>query len=315
MGFAKETKMQILKSPLENDCCGLAFLSGLLLSCGEYDLKNKQVSFITDIPKLLDFCNEILLQLYGEKAVLNSEPNLNINKKSIYRITFPQKNLFEMLKDFELINENGILKISEIDEHLIKEKCCKKSFIKGFFIGCATSGINLDKISETSAGYDIEFISHSYKMLLQFSKLLAEFDIFPKIAKRKNHYVLYLKESSMVCDLLALMQAFDSVLALQSELTIRELRNKINRQTNCINANISKTVNSSLRQLEAIDLISNALGLEVLPLDLQEICLLRLANAEESLNELVKLSNSKYSKSTLNNKFNKIIKIAKNLDD
>ncbi|MDD3397487.1 MAG: helix-turn-helix domain-containing protein, partial [Clostridia bacterium] len=62
------------------------------------------------------------------------------------------------------------------------------------------------------------------------------------------------------------------------------------------------------------DLISNVLGLEVLPLDLQEICLLRLANAEESLNELVKLSNSKYSKSTLNNKLNKIIKIAKNLD-
>lgn len=312
MGFAKETKLQILKIPLKNECCGLAFFSGLLLSSGEYDIKNKQVSFITDLPELFDFCNKILMQLYAEKAVFNKEPNFFINKKPSYRITLPNNNLFEMLKDFGLVSENGVLKFSEINERLIENNCCKKSFIKGFFIGSATSGINL---KETNKGYDIEFVSHSNKLLLQFSELLAEFKIFPKITKRKNHYVLYLKESTSVCDLLAFLEAYDSVLALQSELAFKELRNKVNRQTNCINANISKTVNASLKQLEAIDLISSSVGLEVLPQDLQDVCLLRLANKEESLNELVKLSNSKYTKSSLNNKFNKIIKIAKNINN
>lgn len=315
MSFAKDTKLQIIKNPLKNDCCGLAFFSGLLLASGEYDLKSGQVSFVTDIPELFDFCNNILLQLYGEKATLSFEPNLNLNKKVAYRITLPKNNIFEMLKDFGLVNEKGMLKISNIDQHLIKEKCCKKSFIKGFFIGSATSGINLKKSSETSStGYDIEFISHSQNTLFQLKNLLNEFDIFPKITKRKYHYVLYLKESASVCDLLALLQAFDSVLELQSELSIRELRNKINRQTNCISANIEKTVNASLKQLQAIDLISKTHGLESLPSELQEVCLLRLANPEESLEELANLSGSKFTKSSLNNKLNKIIKIAQSFN-
>lgn len=312
MSFAKDTKLQIIKNPLKNDCCSLAFFSGLLLASGEYDLKSKQVSFVTDLLELFNFCNNILLQFYGEKAILNFEPKLNLNKKVAYRITLPKNNLFEMLKDFGLINEKGILKISNIDQHLIKEKCCKKNFIKGFFLGSATSSINLK--TGTNTRYDIEFVSHSQKTLLQLKNLLNEFNIFPKIAKRKNHFVLYLKESASICDLLALLQAFDSVLKLQSELSIRELRNKINRQTNCISANIGKTVNASLKQLKAIDLISNIQGLESLPLELQEVCLLRLANPEESLKELANLSGSKFTKSSLNNKLNKIIKIAKNID-
>ena len=135
----------------------------------------------------------------------------------------------------------------------------------------------------------------------------------PKIIQRKKHYVLYIKESSQVSDLLAIVDAYESVLQLQNELALRELRNKVNRQTNCLNANITKTVDASIKQNEAIEIISETIGLELLPMDLQEVALLRMANPEESLGDLLKLSNLTLTKSGLNHRLNKIIKIAKEL--
>ena len=114
---------------------------------------------------------------------------------------------------------------------------------------------------------------------------------------------------------MALVGAYNSVLELQNELAVRELRNKVNRQTNCVNANISKTVEASLRQLHAIEVIEQTIGLDSLPEDLQVVALLRLANTEESLDELLKLSKIKLTKSGLNHRFRKLIKIADELED
>ena len=78
-------------------------------------------------------------------------------------------------------------------------------------------------------------------------------------------------------------------------------------------ANISKTINASLKQLDAINFIDSVIGIGSLESSLQEVCLLRLANKEESLDNLVKLMNGKISKSGLNHRLNKIIKISEEL--
>lgn len=315
MSFSRDAKLQILQQPLSNDCCELAFLSGILHVSGEWDFQTKTMSFLTDIPQIYEFCNKILSHLYGDFAELEIENDLKINKTRYYRITLPKDNVFNMLKDFGLMNSAGEYTFSKIDEYIIKDECCKKSFIKGVFLGCATSGIKIsDSGSErTSSGYDIEFVSHSHEFLLEFANILTEFNILPKIIQRKKHFVLYIKESSQVSDLLAIVDAYESVLQLQNELALRELRNKVNRQTNCLNANITKTVDASIKQNEAIEIISETIGLELLPMDLQEVALLRMANPEESLGDLLKLSNLKLTKSGLNHRLNKIIKIAKEL--
>ncbi|MDD2227237.1 MAG: DNA-binding protein WhiA [Clostridia bacterium] len=334
MGFAKETKKQILKNTLTNDCCGLAFLSGLINASGKFKFQNKKIRKITittEISNAFEFCKKISIQLYGIAPTCSmfDSNNSNIKKtKKTYHIIFTQDLASAMLSDIGLVDETKNFKVRQIDDHLVKDACCKKSYIKGVFVGSATSGINfnneedlsknkadLKKISNARnrSGYDIEFISNSHDFLLQFSNLLAEFNIFPRLIKRKNHYVLYLKESAAVSDLLALVEAYDSVLQLQNELAVRELRNKINRQTNCLNANISKTVDASLKQIEALDNIASSIGIDALPPELQSVALLRIANPEESLSELLKLSTEKITRNTLNYRLNKIIKIAKDL--
>lgn len=315
MSFARDAKMQILETKIENDCCMLAFLSGLLRVSGEWDVQNKTISIVTDINELYDFCNNIITKLYGNKVELSFEYDFKINKTKYYRISFPKENTAQILTDLGIMT-NGHFDFDEIDKNIIASDCCKKNFIKGVFIGSATSGIRLSEVEteKTSTGYGIEFICHSKVFLENFFNLLTDFNILPRIVKRKKHYVLYIKESNQICDILAIVEAFDSVLKLQDELSLRELRNKVNRQTNCLSANINKTVDASFKQVEAINKISESIGLESLPLDLQEVALVRLANPEESLSDLLPLLNTPQSKSSLNYRFNKILKIADKLE-
>ena len=165
------------------------------------------------------------------------------------------------------------------------------------------------------SGYHMEFVSQSHEFLQEFAEILAEYNIIGKIFERKNAFVLYIKDATTIQDLLALVGANNSVMEIANEIAARELRNKVNRQVNCINANINKTVEASLRQVEAINTIIDTIGLESLPEDLQEVAVLRLANQEESLDELLKLSTIKLTRSGLNHRFRKIIKIAKDLEE
>ena len=160
----------------------------------------------------------------------------------------------------------------------------------------------------------MEFSSKNHEFLTEIASILSEFGIFSKLVQRKNGFVLYFKEADVIMSLLALLGANNSALALAEEMTTREKRNQVNRQVNCINANISKTVEASLKQVSAINTIISTIGLESLSDELQEVAMLRLANPEESLDELLMLSTLKLSKSGLNHRLNKLIRIAKELN-
>ena len=91
------------------------------------------------------------------------------------------------------------------------------------------------------------------------------------------------------------------------------MRNSINRQANCMSANIGKTVSASLAQLQAIETIEETIGLENLPGDLNYYANLRKNNPDSSLADLVLIENGKITKSGLNYKLKKLIEIAENL--
>lgn len=64
----------------------------------------------------------------------------------------------------------------------------------------------------------------------------------------------------------------------------------------------------------AIRKIQDTIGFEALPINLRELCVLRLANPEESLDNLTKLSKTPITKSGINHQFSRIIKIADKID-
>ncbi len=321
MSFSRESKLDILKNEIpESCCCGIAFLSGLLHSCGEISKTGGKfvASFVTDVKELFEYIEKIIQKFYGDKVEIELEDDYVINKITYYRISLSKENSEQILKDAGILflSSNGYQITWGIDDGVVAEECCKKAFITGAYLGASTSSIRLsgeEDWKKTTSGYHVEFTSSSHEFLSDLSTLLIDYNIFTKIVERKNMFVLYLKEAEAIKDLLALVSANNSVLALSNEIITRQMRNKVNRQVNCINANIEKTVNASLRQVEAINLIAETIGIDSLLEELQEVAFLRLANPEESLGELLELSTISLTKSGLNHRLKKLERIAQEL--
>lgn len=320
MSFSRQSKIEILKTKIEDDSSALSFLSGLFHSCGEIGKNGPHyfVSIVSDIEELFPYVKEIVKRLYGNSIEEKIAENYLINKNTFYEMKFDVENFQQLLLDVGVIEfSNGISFVFDLNKNLLLEDNACRSFIKGVYIGCSTSSIKFSEGAQKSesTGYHLEFVSKNHNFLLEFSSVLANYNIIGKIFERRGDFVYYLKDVNAIIDLLALIGANESVLALSNEMVTRELRNKVNRQVNCINANINKTVEASLKQVEAINTIISTIGLESLTEDLQEVALLRLANQEESLDELLKLSTIKLTRSGLNHRFRKLIKIAKELEE
>ena len=302
MSFIQDTKSEIIANINKNinklNC--LSFLYGLFLTCGEISLSSKELEFFVSIDMLYDLINSSLAKLDLDCCEFEIEDSKNLK----YKITVSQQ------ASKILINKFLYEKNLDFNFELLKTENQKKDFLKAVFLTSGTGNIMLN--SETN-GYLLEFVVSNEMLALEISNLLSEFDIFAKIIDRKNVKVVYLNKFDQISDFFALTGATSSVLKLNNENAMRNVRSNINRQNNCLEANISKTINASLKQLDAINFIDSVIGINSLDSSLQEACLLRLANKEESLDNLVKLSNGKISKSGLNHRFNKIIKISEEI--
>ena len=81
---------------------------------------------------------------------------------------------------------------------------------------------------------------------------MNSFDVDAKIVERKKHFVVYLKEGAQIVDILNVMEAHVALMNLENVRILKEMRNSVNRKVNCETANISKTVNAAVKQLEDI---------------------------------------------------------------
>lgn len=321
MSFSKIVKEELLLEKIEDDDIALAFLCGIIRSIGKIEIVKEQtnVYVVTDVAGLYEYCNSILKMLYGDYAELEIAEKAVINKTLYYNIKFPTSSAIMILQDTGNIKltSRGYEIASEADAHILKNEECTRAYLKAVFLACSTNSIKISqKPSEKSnSGYHLEFTSHDKDFLTELGTILASKNILARLVMRKNIFVLYLKDASSISDLLALIGAENSMLTLQNEMVAREMRNAVNRQINCFSANIEKTVSANLKQLEAIETINSTIGLESLSEELQEVALLRLANTEESLQDLVKLSGLTLTKSGINHRMKKIMKIAKELKD
>ena len=317
MSFSKDSKKEILENDIEDANNALAFLSGLIHASGTISKNSSglQIEISTEFEEIFYFLDKIIEKMYGFGLIMEKHKDF----REYYVIKIPTEISMQILKDCSLTqeDENGINFLSKIDFNLLQDEEMKKSFIKGAYVGCSTSNIKITELGSQMAttGYHIEFSSPSEDFLKDLQSLLREFEISSNIILRKKNYVLYLTDKDGIKDLLAIVGAFESALNLSDEMAKRQLRNTVNRQVNCINYNINKTVEASLRQIQAIKFIDKKIGLESLPEDLQEVAVLRLANPQESIGELLELSTLKLTKGGLNHRFKRIIKIADILKD
>ena len=186
------------------------------------------------------------------------------------------------------------------DEQLAR-LCIREAFIK--------SG----SMNDPNKKYHLQIMFKTKKKAVEMQNLLNNFNIHAKIIKKEKEYMLYLKDGEEISEFLALIGANSSVIKFEEVRVLKETRNDINRLVNCETANLNKTINAAVKQIEDIKLIKKKRKFAALPENLQEIANIRLNNPDISLIELGKLLKEPIGKSGVNHRLKKISQIAEDL--
>ncbi len=167
-------------------------------------------------------------------------------------------------------------------------------------------------MSDPEKFYHLEFVCDSEQEAVRVKDIIRGFDIQSNIMKRKEHQVVYLKDSDSISGMLTLLGAHNALLEFENVRVLKEMRENVQRRVNCETANISKTVSASMRQLEDIKYIDEAVGIRKLPKNLRDAAHLRLDFPDASLKELSERM-PKVGKSGINHRFRKIAELADRL--
>ena len=296
-GYSLSAKNEIISLSFSTDCCKRAFLSALIHTGGSLVFGRGGMRVI--IPAATDELRRKIAETLGEIAdgvsVVKDGSETIIEGMGVLPLMFGL-GIFMKSGDETVVN-GGIY------PGIVKSDCCAVWYIRGAFLGSGSASL--------TAGYHLEFALSGEELALDLIGLLARFGIEGRVTARKEKFVVYIKEGEAVSDCLALMGASGAVVELNSRLIMRSFRRDTNRRTNCEIANISKTVNASVRQCDDIKMRETILGLAALPEKLQVVAVARTEHPDESFALLA--DRLGISKSTLKNRLNKLGEIAGNI--
>ncbi len=193
-------------------------------------------------------------------------------------------------------------------ECLLEYPCCRRAFIRGAFLSSGT-------MSDPGKSYHFEIICRTRKEAEGLARIIETFDIEPKRGERKHKFLVYLKDSDSIVDILNVMGASRALMQMENVRIIKDMKNSANRQSNCDSANISKTVRAAAGQLSDIRLIQQNMGLDKLAPQLRQMAEARLEHPEESLSELGNYLDPPVGKSGVSHRLAKLREIADRLRD
>lgn len=196
----------------------------------------------------------------------------------------------------------GIHPREDIFETVFRTENERKCFARGAFLGGGS-------ISDPQKSYQMEFVTAQQSLAEPLLQILKKWKINAKGTTRKQDFVVYLKESESIIELLTRIGAVSSLLEIENIKIMKSINNDVNRASNFELANMERTVASSDENIRCILRIKETVGLESLPKSLQEMAELRLSHPDESLAELATLSGS-MTKSGINHRLRKIREIA-----
>lgn len=287
MSFSSEVKEELSKiNNLTKKNLVKEELIGYLISSNASVVKNKIIRYATESEYNINRFSKLL-------ANLQIDHKIEVEGKS-FIITLKSKEI--LFIDIE----EGKIKLP-VNKTLNEEE--KRARIRGAFLGGGSMNNPQNK-------YHLEIILSNENNLQEFKDILEEFQINVKILISPNKAILYLKEGEEISKLLALMGAGKAVLKFEEIRVQREMRGRVNRLVNCETANLNKTINASVEQIEAIKKLQENYQFNKLNENLKEIALLRLEYPEMSLVELGKKLAKPVGKSGVNYRLKKIIEIA-----
>ena len=291
MSFCSDIKIELSEIKVSR-CCTQALTYGLLLFSRSF--KPQKISMQSE--------NLAVAKLYASMIKKSYDVGVSIikgdSKNTTYRAEVTDEiDRLKILASVDFGMTNG-----KISQDFFNRACCEAAFVRGAFLSCG-------QMSDPQKSYRVDFSVKNQALAEELRDILSRHDVKANISTRGSGFVVYIKRSEMIINLLALMGASARSLELIETTIIKEANNKTNRMFNCDGANIKKTIEASFRQRQAIEYLIKREMLSSLPKELIAAANLRLQYPESSLKDLCKNSTDPITVSGLNHRLKKIIEI------
>ena len=295
MSFCKKVKSEICSIKLERKCCRLAFLNSAFSFFNT--VSEDRIKMNIESKEVAEFLNELMASLFKEYDI-SFKP---LKNHKGYTLDIRDKNIILYIaKKLSLYNRRTNQISGNLNDDFSVNPCCQRMAVTGAFLASGS-------VTNPQRGYHFEISNRRKDNLHKINEILVSMDFLPKIIKRGSEYVLYIKEKEMIADMLNFLNCRETFFEYHDAIILKDKKNQLNRQLNCENANMDKTVNAAVNQLISIRRLKDSGRFESLPDNLKEIANLRLENPDASLTELAKLSSVPITRSGINHRLKKII--------
>lgn len=294
MTFSENIKREFIEEIPHKTCCRRALVYGML-----YDANSEGDTVFIDVASIeyAEFYKAVFERQFSKEITVAPIKKAG---REYYRVEFVFGSVAKKIKALD--KEGATMR------DYIEFKCnfCRMSFLRGIFL-------SRGNLTFAPGNNHLEYrIHHPWRAKL-YAEFLSACKVEPKIINRKNVIGIYYKKADKIEDILNLLQANNAFFEVMNRRIERDIIKQENRAVNCESVNIAKSVATAQKQLRAIEIIEKAGLLEKIGSELTESAKLRLENHSASLTELAAMHEPPITKSTLNNRFAKIMKMAENI--
>ena len=305
MSFSSKVKEELSKECNSPRHCCIAETAAIFSMCGKviFDEKDHvRIEIHTENVTVARKYFTLLKKTYNINTDISIRHSSSLNKNRSYVLSVnDDETARKILMTCRLMKPFGVIEedFSISDSLIIQRECCKRAFIRGAFLAAGS-------VSDPVKTYHFEIVCLSEAKAKQLQMIMDTFNINARVIKRRKYFVVYVKDSSQVVDLLNIMGAYNALMDMENVRIVKDMRNNVNRKVNCETANINKTVSAAVKQIEDIRFIQMSSAFDELPESLQEMAELRVRYPEATLAELGQLLDTPVGKSGVNHRLKKI---------
>lgn len=287
MSYSRDLKRQLAEREVKKKCCRRALLYGMLAVRGVWE--DGKASLTLEGESVAPLAAELCRSL-GWETRIKPVPS-----------RFPRAKVTFASEVVERYLACGVLALPEETAQCPQ---CMVHFLRGIFLAAG-------RISDFKKLYRLEFsVKEKTEALLT---LLSEEARPPKLTLRRGEKILYYKTNSDICDFMAVIGAETAAFDLINDSIEAGYRNAANRRANCETRNIERAVEASMRFVHIYRRLVEADKLSLLPEELQETARLRAENPTVSLALLGARHSPPITKSGMNHRLEKILKLAEEI--
>ncbi len=292
MTFSNEVRNELARIAPEKPCCKKAELSALLSLKGDIQESDhgKMITLVTESPITARKVFKLLKESYQLQPTVSMKEHKRFKRTRVYVVKVILKADEDwIIEELLLLDDQGQIK-RQVNHALLGKSCCKRAFLRGVFV---SKGF----VNRPEGNYHMELLLNDTRLANDIQKMLMKFGLETRQSERKSGLIVYIKDSEKIVDFLRLVEASKALLDFENVRIIKSVRNQVNRQVNCETANLAKTVDASIRQVELIQSLLDKVGIQGLPKQFRDIAILRIDHPDCTLKELGSMMDPPLTKS------------------